>query len=286
MAGDLIATGIQIPNLDTGSARPAEHANFIRVFAREDKLYGVKPDGTEVALSSDELFDGNRTITRSGMPAVNPTGTTVREFLENLFYPAVAPSLSFNSLGGPYERGLARSLTLTASVTPNDGVIDLRQFKEGATVVSTEASNSMSESVSGIKATVTYTAYVEYTLSGAGGQVLSTSRTAAFYSPSYYGVGAAGNENEAWCVANLTKTIRSNNDLTANFSPTLQRYYFAYPQSMGAVTQILDPNNFDITTAFTQFTDTFTMADGEVVNYYIYRSNDDTTQTSYQLRFS
>lgn len=231
-------------------------------------------------------FDSARPTSRSGIPSVNVGGATVGEFLEGYFFPAVAPTISFSSLGGPYEKGLERSLNLSATVTPNDGTIDLRQFKQGASVVSTEGSNSMAETVTLIKATVTYTAYVEYTLSGTGGQILSTNRTASFYAPSYYGSGAAGNENEAWVVANLTKTIRSNNNLTANFSPTLERYYFAYPQSMGAVSQVLDPNNFDITSAFTQFTATFTLADGSSEDYYIYRSNDDTTQTAYQLRFS
>lgn len=249
----------------------------------------ITQDGRIRELSdSDELalpFDSNRPTTRVGVPVVTVGGTTIGEFLEGYFFPATDLSLSMSGLGGPYERGLARSLNLSATVTPNDGVVTLRQFKQGASVVSTEGSNSMSETVTGIKATTTYTAYVEYTLSGSP-ETKSVSRTASFYPPSYYGVGAAGNENEAWVVANLSKTIRGNHNLTANFSPTLERYYFAYPQSFGALSQVLDPNNFDVTSAFTQFTDTFMMADGETIDYYIYRSNDDTTQSGYQLRFS
>lgn len=235
---------------------------------------------------SDDTFNGDRQVTRPGVANVNAGGETVKEFLENYFFPAVPPTLSFSGLGGPYEKGLERNLNLSATVTPNDATIDLRQFKQGASVISTEASNSMSETVTNIKDTVTYTAYVEYTLSGTGGQTLSQNRTASFYAPSYYGSGAAGNENETWVKANLTKTIRSNNNLTANFSPVLERYYFAYPQSFGVVSQVLDPNNFDITDAFTQFTATFTLADGSTEDYYIYRSNDDTTQVAYQLRFN
>lgn len=235
--------------------------------------------------SAGESFDGNRTITRSGLPNINVGGTTTAEFLENLCFPAVPPTLSFSSLGGPYEKGLARSLSLSATVTPNDAAsIDLRQFKQGATVISTEASNAMSESVSSIKTTVTYTAYVEYMLDGA--QTLSANQTASFYAPSFYGVGAAGNENETWVKANLTKTIRANRILTATFNPTLQRYYFVYPQSMGALSSVLDPNNFEVISGFTQFTATFTLADGSSEPYYIYRSNDNTTQSGYQLRFN
>lgn len=237
------------------------------------------------AIGGDSAFDSDRPTTRVGIPSVTVGGATVAEFLEGYFYPATDLALSMNSLGGPYELGLERNLNLVATVTANDGIVSLRQFKQGATVISTEATDAMSETVSGIKDTVTYTAYVEYELSGSP-ETKSVSRTASFYAPSYYGVGAAGNENETWVKANLTKTIRANNDLTANFSPTLERYYFAYPQSMGAVTLILDPNNFDITSAFTQFTATFTLADGSSEDYYIYRNNDDTTQTSYQLRFS
>lgn len=284
---DTILTPLTIVEVQDPNDVPTPPSGYQALYNYNGETYSKLPNGTSVKLTNGAIpFDGNRTVTRDGVAQVNAGGTTVEEFLENYFFPAVPPTLSFSGLGGPYEKGLERNLTLSATVTPNDGTIDLRQFKQGASVISTEGSNSMSETVTNIKDTVTYTAYVEYTLSGTSGQVLSQNRTANFYAPSYYGTGADGNENETWVKANLTKTIRSNNNLTANFSPVLERYYFAYPQSFGAVSQVLDPNNFDITDAFTQFTATFTLADGSTEDYYIYRSNDDTTQVAYQLRFT
>lgn len=48
---DLFATGIQIPNLPTGQARPADIDGFLRIFARQNALFGRLPDGTEIPLS-------------------------------------------------------------------------------------------------------------------------------------------------------------------------------------------------------------------------------------------
>lgn len=53
MAGDLFGIGVQIPNLTSGQARPADLEGFLRVYAKNDKLYGVKPDGSEVLLSGE-----------------------------------------------------------------------------------------------------------------------------------------------------------------------------------------------------------------------------------------
>lgn len=67
---DLFATGIQIPNLSEGSARTPDYASFIRVFARNDRLYGVRNDGTEVELG------GNQQVFLDSVP-------------QNINYPAI-----------------------------------------------------------------------------------------------------------------------------------------------------------------------------------------------------
>lgn len=47
---DKFTTGIDLPNLTSGQARPAS-AGFIRIFARTNELYGMLPDGSEVEFN-------------------------------------------------------------------------------------------------------------------------------------------------------------------------------------------------------------------------------------------
>lgn len=233
----------------------------------------------------DNQFNGNRTVKRSGVPNVNVGGTTLQEFLEGYFFPNVAPTVVWTTSTALREKGLLQSVTLAATVTPNDGTITLRQFKQGATVLSTQATNSMSFAVS-IKTTQSYDAYVEYNFQGGATQTVTASTTLTFVAPTYFGVGAAGNENEAF-VEGLTKALASSRTQTRSFSPTNQRFYFAYPQSFGLLTSIKDPNNFEIFDTFTRFDLTFTLADGTTTEpYYLYRSNNNTTQTNFNLSFS
>lgn len=50
--------------------------------------------------SAGGAFDGNREISRQGLPQITPGGETVVETLENLLYPKLAPGLSLSILGG------------------------------------------------------------------------------------------------------------------------------------------------------------------------------------------
>lgn len=75
---DLFATGIQLPNVGPGvSARDAD-AGFIRIFFRENAMYGVMSDGTEVALGSGYNVGAapagqNRIFTQATDPAQSTT---------------------------------------------------------------------------------------------------------------------------------------------------------------------------------------------------------------------
>ena len=60
----------------------------------------------------DPLFDSNRTTTRSGIPAVNVGGDTVKEFLEGYFFPAVKPSSTLTATNNSKEFGDTSTGTL------------------------------------------------------------------------------------------------------------------------------------------------------------------------------
>jgi hypothetical protein len=66
--------------------------------------------------SGDSTFDSNRTTTRSGIPAVNVGGATVKQFLEGYFFPSVPPTVSISG-GATRYFGNNASFTLNWSVT-------------------------------------------------------------------------------------------------------------------------------------------------------------------------
>jgi hypothetical protein len=79
----------------------------------------------ESAASGDTYFDSQRNTTRSGIPVVNASGTTVNEFLEAYFFPAVPPTSSLSVPTPTREFGDDTSGNLTWSVTKGTNDISL-----------------------------------------------------------------------------------------------------------------------------------------------------------------
>jgi phage gp36-like protein len=65
----------------------------------------------------DDTFDGNRLITRPGLPNVTPGGTSIEGFLNNVFYPAIAPQASLSLQNDTREFGGDTNIILEWAVT-------------------------------------------------------------------------------------------------------------------------------------------------------------------------
>lgn len=92
------------------------------------------------STSTDIAFDGERTVTRSGIPNVNVSATTVTEFLENYFFPAVDPdaniSISPSSDASRYF-GNDDNVTLAWQVDVNTFALNtIKIFNEGTEIAS------------------------------------------------------------------------------------------------------------------------------------------------------
>ena len=102
--------------------------------------------------------------------------------------------------------------------------------------------------------------------------------------PYYVGAGAAG---LGAGVSALTKRIINS---TANRQELItvngtQKMYFAYPSSYGALTSILDVNNFNTINDWTRTTVNITGLDGNSVSYYVYEFNNYALAGTYQYNF-
>jgi hypothetical protein len=67
--------------------------------------------------SSSGTFNGNRQITRQGFPSITPGGSTVVEFLNNLFFPAISPGASISITPSQKEFGEGAEVTIDWTAT-------------------------------------------------------------------------------------------------------------------------------------------------------------------------
>ena len=85
--------------------------------------------------ASNFNFDGTRQITRVGIPNITPGGTTAKDFLNNFFYPSVAPDLSFSLTNPVREFGDSNSIALPYTVTKHTkGVTSITLNGDSVTV--------------------------------------------------------------------------------------------------------------------------------------------------------
>jgi hypothetical protein len=200
-----------------------------------------------------------------------------------LSYQAPSVSLSATGSGTLREKGnTVTNPTLTASVTKKTDLIAKIEFFYNNVLVAGGTYEPPSNTGSGItnhawtgSFTDNVTFKVEVTDDGTQGgpTTVSSTVTYSFVYPYYYGAGPAGKTPAQ--VAALTKDVVAS---TATKSVTFTTadsdvYYFAYPASYGALTQILDISNFDTLSDWTLTTADITGLDGNPVSYRIYEFN-------------
>lgn len=246
----------------------------------------------------DLTFDGDRPITRgvSGLNNLTPGGETVKEFLENLFYPAVPATISAGVSPSSGERGNAISVTASATVHANDHTIMGVNLLRGGSVVASAAavqpgnSGSISHVFGSESETFSFTAEAARLNNGP----LTTSRTIQFYDPYYIGVmehptilawsGSTVTRAQAGLVT--SRVVAGRGTRSASFSPSGERIVFAYPASHGLLGAITDPNGYAILSAFDTITFTYVRADGVTVAYRMYYSDADLNLSNFTVQFS
>lgn len=194
----------------------------------------------------------------------------------NFVYTPPGISLSCSPAQSLREKGTvvaAVTMTATTSKLLND-ITSVTHYRNGV-LVDTEASPL---SGGGVETYTNSTPFSDnmsfYSRVGDGtGTNQSNTVTYSFVYPYYHGSAAVG--ITAAAVAALTKSVISSS-ATVNkvFNPTSgQVHYFAYPASYGALTSILDENNFETFSDWTLRTENITGLDGNAVSYRIYEFN-------------
>lgn len=74
-------------------------------------------------VSLGNAFNGNRMITRDGLPHINLEATTLAEALERLLYPSVPPSVAVSLTNPVREYGNATDASLSFTVTQHSSLV-------------------------------------------------------------------------------------------------------------------------------------------------------------------
>lgn len=255
----------------------------------------VKPadGGGGGIVDSDYVFDAwslrfTEQFTSSGL-----LDTLTKIIQPGYSVPTIALSGSSNVLR---EKGDSISgITLTANIGKKSYAISNVKFYRGATLLDEQTSgggipsggNSTYTYGSSFSDTTSFTAKATDTAGPLGGptEVTSNTLTYSFVYPYFVGAGATG--LSAASVAGLTKRIiASTTSRTETISASAGNvFYFAYPASYGALTSILDVNNFETLPDWTLRTENITGLDGNAVSYRIYEFKNPVTAGSYQYTF-
>lgn len=247
--------------------------------------------GSDVAVVSDYIRTQPTKTSVGGLVAgTTPNFNSIQAVFDAMLYPFTPPTISLSS-SSLHEKGLDITKTMNYNININDAVVSSREIKLNNVTESTLPNNTGSYiglttlSFSNAPVSMYYTQTYTLSVSYSNFTTQNSNITVSFVAPSYYGVLSSGSINET-NIKTLTKTINTKQNLSADFSPTNQRYIYAYPTIFGDIVQILDQNNFNITSGFSKTVMNFTLIDGITTeSYNVYSSNTDTTQTGFGLTF-
>lgn len=241
----------------------------------------------------DYTFDGfsarfNAAFTSTGL------GDTLAKIILITYTPPLI-SLAASGSGTVREKGNAvTASTLTATITKrSDPIAEVRFYLNPATLLDTQVAGgaipaggvSTYNWTGSFSDNTTFRAEVDDNGDTGGPTTVTATSSFTFVYPYYFGAGAAG--LSAAAVAALTKDIRvSTATLLKSFTATAgQVFYFAYPASYGALTSILDVNNFETIGDWTLRTENITGLDATAQSYRIYEFNNPVVAGTYDYTF-
>ena len=240
------------------------------------------PVTASVAVTSGDVpFNGNRAIKLDDpdFNSVNVGGSTVTEFLENLFFPFVSATVALNSGTTYYQTGSSNNITLTATVTSNDETsFGSGSIKRDGVEIYTDATPTPSFGTTDTAVMVdrTYYAYLQVDNDGSPTVVGSSAKNIRFVYPILYGTSStAGLTGTDLYGAMLKSNIAQASSVARSFVGTGVYIYYAVPASYNALTSILDPNSFELIDSFDYSSSVSVTSTGLssdwTTNYKVYR---------------
>ncbi len=210
------------------------------------------------------------------------------------YLPPVA-NLSGTGYGTVREKGdPVTALTLSANIVKrSDPIKEVRFYQNPSTLLDTQTSggaipnggNSTYNWTGSFSDTTVFRVEVDDTGATGGPSTVTATATYNFVYPYFVGAGAPG--ASAATIAAMTKRVilstptRAENITASNG----QVFYFAYPNSYGALTSITDENGYEVISDWTSSTKTFSALDGSSQTYRVYEFKNPVVANTYNFLF-
>lgn len=240
---------------------------------------------TQSLTASNIPYDGNRAITRNDpvWQGVIPGGTDVVQFLDNFFYPFNEATITLNNPSTTvFETGSVNTITLAGYITRNSETVygTTGSIKYTTNVLLNNFPSASTFSVQDVNASSskTYTAYM--TVNSPPVVISSTSRAVTYYFPYLWGLstedGLSGSLLYDACTKTPQAQVAYSSPQTVSLIGSSVYIYFCVPVGYDLIRKILDPNLFNITTAFAYTASVPVTSSGLTYtwmeNYQVYRT--------------
>ena len=250
-------------------------------------------------IDSNIIFDNDMTIvnTLGGIKAGdNLNGLTLKDILNKLLFPYVAPnvsaSLTYTPSGSIFEYGKSVSIQniIGNVVKKSENIINIK-FLDGNEVLQEITVGLDASSYKFIFQTpVVITSNMpnnrfRFSVTDASNKTYyANTSSVTFYYPYYIGVIGENDVLTNELITSLNKKVEGKGTKSNNYTTNNQRMVFAYPKSYGGLSKILDANSFDVTGTFTKNELVITGLDGTEQDYYVYVNNA-STMTNFKMTF-
>lgn len=217
---------------------------------------------------------------------------TIKEMFDLILYPYVSPIVSASVLspsnGGTFELGATVTITkvrVTAQIKSNK-LIKI-QVVHGTTTVAGKTDGVANGGTFDFNTSypITNSATLTAKVTDDTQSIVSKNTgTFTFVYPIYHGALDLDSVPTSDQIKALTKHIETKGTKIYSFTCDNEKFVFAYPKSYGALSEIYDQNNFNVTDTFVQYTVPIICLDGKSVEYYVYVS-ERTTVTAFNNKF-
>ncbi len=226
--------------------------------------------------------------------------TSLAQIVYDMAHPYVAPTIGTRSITPSttvYENGVTATITaVSVPITKGSASVTAVDLLYGSTVLAPASStvvaniNSSSAAVtvsfSSLSQSITKSSTYKYltvrVTDSTGKTTSQNTNTLSFVYPYYWGVLDASTALTASAITGLTKRTVAKGAQSLSYTADNQCMVFASPY---AVSKITDPNNFDVTSTFTETSVSITGTDGTAQSYYVYES-EATTVSSFTMKFT
>ena len=243
-------------------------------------------------------YNGNRAIKRDDpdFQGINVGGLDVVSFLDNFFFPFIPATISITAGQPYYETGSSQNIIIAATVTANDEVsFGSGSIKRDGSVIYTDPAIpplSFAYTDIGVVVNHSYIGYAQTNNDGSPTVIVSGVKTPTFVYPYLYGLstnpGLIGNT----LYTTLSKNIYPFGNKTYSYTGINTYLYFAYPSSYGSLTEVLDPNLFQVLTSFYISSSITVISSGLTFNWshpyevYRWKTLADFTGGNYQFSYT